>query len=120
MLAWITGAGGLIGNYLVQTAGYYAPVWQVVGLTRGELDLTDAAAVARRFRRDHPDLIIHCAAISRSPECQADPERAHKINVAATATLAELANEIEFVFLSTDLVFNGREGNYDETAAPKP
>jgi nucleoside-diphosphate-sugar epimerase len=33
-LAWITGANGLMGNYLVQTAPRLAPRWRVIGLVR--------------------------------------------------------------------------------------
>jgi dTDP-4-dehydrorhamnose reductase len=113
--AWITGAGGLIGNYLVQTARDFAPEWQVVALTRARLDLLDAAAVRRAFRADRPRLVIHCAALSRSTECQAKPELARRLNVEATALLAELAAEVPFVFFSTDLVFDGRKGHYVET-----
>jgi hypothetical protein len=37
-LAWITGANGLIGNYLVQTAPRFAPRRRACALTRvGEL-----------------------------------------------------------------------------------
>jgi dTDP-4-dehydrorhamnose reductase len=120
MVAWITGAGGLIGHYLVKTAPVCAPGVRVVGLTRPELDLTDAAAVERRFRVDSPALVVHCAALSRSPDCQAHPELARKLNVEVTARLAELSASIPFVFFSTDLVFNGRVGNYDETAPVGP
>ena len=119
-VAWITGAGGLIGHYLVRTAPARAPAIRVVGLTRPQLDLTDAAAVERRFRSDSPDLVIHCAALSRSPDCQAQPELARKLNVEATARLAELSARIPFVFFSSDLVFNGRQGNYDEAAPVDP
>jgi hypothetical protein len=31
-LAWITGANGLIGNYLVQTAPRFAPRWRIIGI----------------------------------------------------------------------------------------
>jgi len=34
--------------------------------------------------------------------------------------LAELAAEIPFVFFSTDLVFDGKAGNYDETSPVNP
>ena len=34
--------------------------------------------------------------------------------------LAELAAEVQFVFFSTDLVFDGRKGNYVETDTPNP
>src|SRR5262245_29325306 len=58
---WITGAGGLIGNYLVQSAANFAKA-RVVGLTRAQLDLTDFKAVRQAFRVQHPQLVIHCAA----------------------------------------------------------
>jgi dTDP-4-dehydrorhamnose reductase len=117
---WITGAGGLIGNYLVRTAARWAPDAAVIGLTRDQLDLTESAAVHAAFRRQSPALIIHCAALSRSPECEADPALARKLNVNVTAQLAELAAEIPFYFLSTDLVFDGRIGQYDESASVNP
>jgi dTDP-4-dehydrorhamnose reductase len=37
-----------------------------------------------------------------------------------TASLAEMAAEIPFVFFSTDLVFDGQTGHYDETAPVNP
>ena len=118
--AWITGAVGLIGNYLVQTAAPFAPTWQVIGLTRGQPDLTDFAAVRRAFRGRRPQLIVHCAALSTSPACQANPALARKLNVDVTTCLAELAADIPFIFFSSDLVFDGRIGNYDESAQPNP
>ena len=114
-VAWITGAGGLIGNYLIQTASQFAPTWRVRGLARAQLDLLDFVAVSRAFHGERPQLIIHCAAMSKSPDCQAQPELARRINVEATARLTELAADIPFVFFSSDLVFDGRKGNYVET-----
>ena len=119
-LAWITGAGGLIGNCLVQTAPAAAPDWEARALTREELDLTDETAVRGAFQRERPGLVVHCAAMSRSPDCQADPALARRVNVDATGFLSRLAAGIPFVFFSTDLVFDGREGYYDETAVLNP
>ena len=93
LLVWITGAGGLIGNYLLQTAPQFAADWRVISLTRSRLDLLDSTAVRRAFREQPPDAILHCAAMSKSPDCQAQPDLARKINVDATALLAELAAE---------------------------
>jgi dTDP-4-dehydrorhamnose reductase len=117
---WITGAAGLIGNYLVQRAPQLTPGTKVVGLTRALLDLSDFSTTRAEFRRQQPRLIVHCAALSQSPACQADPALAYKVNVEATALLAELAADIPFVFLSTDLVFDGKLGNYAETAPVNP
>jgi dTDP-4-dehydrorhamnose reductase len=113
---WITGAGGLIGNYLVQTV----PRLAVRALTRTDFDLLDFAAVRREFQKDQPQLVIHCAAISTIAVAQKNPELARRVNVEAVKLLAELAAEIPFVFFSTDLVFDGRKGNYVETDAPNP
>lgn len=120
MIAWVTGAGGLIGSYLLKKAGEFAGRFQPRGLTRQDLDLTDFKAVEELFAREKPSLIIHCAAMSRTPDCAIDPELARGINVEVTRHLASLAREIGFIFFSTDLVFDGREGNYNETAAPNP
>src|SRR5690242_1501496 len=103
-LAWITGAGGLIGNYLVQTAPRLASKRQVIGLTRAQLDLNDFNAVRQKFREQQPELIIHCAALSRSPACEQNPSLARKLNVEVTACLARLAADIRFVFFSSGRV----------------
>jgi dTDP-4-dehydrorhamnose reductase len=119
-LAWITGANGLIGNYLVRTTPKFAPHWRVLGLTRDQLDLLDFAAVRREFQKDKPQLVIHCAAISTIAEAQSNPALARRVNVEVTKCLAELAAEAQFVFFSTDLVFDGRKGNYLETDTTHP
>ena len=115
----ITGAGGLIGSQLLKTAAL-APDWNVTGLTRRNLDLTDFAAVRRAFEWYKPQGVIHCAAMSKTAACQANPELAKKTNVEVTAFLAELAANIPFIFLSSDLVFDGRQGNYIEAAPVNP
>jgi len=118
--AIITGAAGLIGQYLVRSASRWAPDWQVLGLTRDQLDLTDRGAVTSVFRRHNPDLIIHCAALSRTKDCERDPDRAKRINVGATATLSDLARNIRFIFLSSGEVFDGTTGWYCESDKPNP
>ncbi len=118
--AWITGAGGLIGNYLVQTAPTVAPQWRIRALTRDQFDLLDFDAVRWEFQKDRPQLVIHCAAVSTIGGTEADPNRARRLNVEATRLLAELAADVQFVFFSTDLVFDGRKGNYAEADSPNP
>jgi dTDP-4-dehydrorhamnose reductase len=117
---WITGAGGLLGSYLLKTAPQFAPDWQVVALRREELDLTYFATVRTRFQADRPDAVIHCAAIAHSPVCQREPELARRVNIEATRHLGELAADIPLFFYSSDLVFDGKRGNYVETDAPNP
>ena len=64
--AIITGAAGLIGQYLVKIAPRWAPRWDVQGLTRADLDLIDRANVERTWESVKPNAVIHCAALSRT------------------------------------------------------
>jgi dTDP-4-dehydrorhamnose reductase len=110
----------LIGNYLVQTAPRFAPHWRLRALTRDQFDLLDFDTVRREFQKDKPSLVIHCAAVSTVAAAQADPALARRVNVAVTKLLADLAAEVQFVFFSSDMVFDGRKGNYAETDAVNP
>jgi dTDP-4-dehydrorhamnose reductase len=116
-VAWITGAGGLIGSHVVRDA---PRDWNLRALTRTELELTDFAAMRAAFQRDQPQLVIHCAAMSRTSACEANPELAWKNNVDVTRALCERSREIPLLFFSTDLVFDGCKGNYNEGDEPNP
>lgn len=118
--AIITGAAGLIGQYLVKTASRWAPGWDVQGLSRAELELTETSKVEARIHALKPDLLIHCAALSRTKVCEQDPTQARRINVEATAHLAHLSQDIPFIFLSSGEVFDGKTGWYSEADEPSP
>ena len=118
--AIITGAAGLIGQYLLNAAPRWAPDWNVQGLSRADLDLTDRANVERTWQSIKPNAVIHCAALSRTKDCEQDPEAARRINVEATAHLVKLSRDIPFIFLSSGEVFDGKTGWYVETDEPNP
>ena len=119
-LAWVTGANGLIGNYLIETAPRYAPDWTVRALTRDQLELLDFAAVRREFLKDQPRLLIHCAAVTTISGAQKHPDLARRLNVELTQLLEELTAEGRLVLFSTDLVFDGLKGDYTELDAVNP
>ncbi|MDF0664850.1 MAG: SDR family oxidoreductase [Nitrospira sp.] len=116
----VTGAAGLIGQYVVKSASRWAPGRQVHGLTRADLDLTDSVAVERTWQSIKPDIVVHCAALSRTKDCEQDPQLAHRVNVESTAHLARLCKDIAFIFLSSGEVFDGKRGWYREEDAPNP
>src|SRR5438552_15851624 len=118
--AMITGAAGLIGQYLVKPAPRWAPVWDIQGLTRADLDLTDRANVERTWQSIKPNAVIHCAALSRPKVCERDPEQARRINAEVTAHLAQLSQDIPFIFVCSGEVFDGSPGRYGETSGPNP
>ncbi|MCH2381663.1 MAG: SDR family oxidoreductase [Pedosphaera sp.] len=119
-LAWITGAGGLIGSHIARTAAAHAPGWRVRGLTRGDFDLTDFPEVRRQFEADLPELVVHCAAMSDPEACETQLTQTRLVNREATFFLSGLAQDIPMIFFSSDLVFDGRHGNYTEEDEPSP
>ncbi len=119
-IAIVTGAAGLIGQYIVKTAPRWAPDWDVKGLARADLDLTDRVRVERAWQSIKPNAVIHCAALSRTKDCEQDPNQARRINVEVTAHLAQLSQDIPFIFLSSAEVFDGKTGWYGEADEPNP
>ncbi|MDH4080064.1 MAG: NAD(P)-dependent oxidoreductase [Nitrospira sp.] len=118
--AIITGAAGLIGQYVVRNASRWASGWEVHGLSRADLDLTDSSAAERVWRAIKADAVIHCAAMSRTKDCEQHPELARRINVEATAHLARLSKDIPFIFLSSGEVFDGAGSWYRESDRASP
>jgi dTDP-4-dehydrorhamnose reductase len=76
--------------------------------------------VRQLYAKDRPQVIIHCAAIAKTAACQQNPSLARMINVEVTEFLANLASDSSFIFFSTDLVFDGRKGNYVESDPVNP
>ena len=57
----ITGAGGFLGSYLAEHLHY-----EIVALTRQELDLSDTDATNKYFKSNRFDAVIHCGASGRN------------------------------------------------------
>lgn len=98
----------------------YKPYFSEVPFCRA--DILDPRAVVDVVMQARPDYIIHAAAHSTPASCERNPVRAHEINVIGTGNVfgAAVALHVPFVFLSTDLVFDGERGHYTEADAPAP
>jgi dTDP-4-dehydrorhamnose reductase len=70
----------------------------------------------------YPDYIINAAAFTNVDLCETEREKAWKVNVKAVEYLAEASRIIDahLIQISTDYVFDGTKGPYDERANPKP
>jgi dTDP-4-dehydrorhamnose reductase len=115
----LLGAGGqLAGDLARALAGA-----EVVALGRRELDVTDAAALARVVAGVAPAVILNGTAFNRVDDAEADPAPAFAVNAVAVHHLARLAarHGARLVHFSTDYVFGGAgPGPYAEEAAPAP
>ena len=105
----------------------------MVGLSRGprrvegdfayhSLELTRREEVLRAIAGSEPDVILHPASMTEVDACERAPAGAWAANVEATTSvaLAARAAGAHLVSVSTDYVFEGEAGPYDEEARPNP
>ena len=117
----VTGAAGQLGREIVDAS--IAANVDVVGVDRNMLDVTDLGAVHRVVSTHRPDAIVHTAAWTAVDACEADPEKANRVNGTATAGIVAAAREVgaSVHVISTDYVFDGtKTGSYVESDAPNP
>ncbi len=83
----------------------------VVYTDAAELDIADGDAVDAMVAQHDPDIIINCAAITDVDGCEADEERARRVNALGAYNLARAAadHDAVIVHVSTDYVFPGTE-----------
>lgn len=125
----ITGSNGLLGQKLVYalrrqdaieciaTARGENRIREKSGYTFATLDLTNRQDVLNIIHRFKPDCIIHTAAMTNVDACELDPEGCERNNVDAVKHLLEACagTSIHFIDISTDFVFDGKNGPYKET-----
>ena len=129
----VLGLNGLIGWHLSLEASrrghevfgtYRRENGPFEGPGRFRLDYADPGAVHALFQKLDPDLLIHAWAMCDLDICESLPEVAWRINVEGTRTVLAAARELprlrKFVYLSTDHVFDGNRGGYDESDEPCP
>lgn len=125
----ITGASGFLGGHLCGPAAKRQQVYGAYSrhsalpaeATPVLLDLAEGERIRPVLQAVDPETIIH-AAVLQVDECEAQPELARLINVEATRVIAQWCREQgrRLVHISSDLVFDGAAGWYEETDIPKP
>jgi dTDP-4-dehydrorhamnose reductase len=117
----ITGAAGMLGTDVTHVAG--AAGHDVVALSHGELDITDAGAVDDAVARARADVVINCAAYTNVDAAESSVALAQAVNGAAAGVVgrAAAAAGAWVVHVSSDYVFDGRKRSpYLESDAVGP
>jgi dTDP-4-dehydrorhamnose reductase len=120
----VIGASGLVGGALRRALGSSA-----VGTYRSRavtglipLDAHDGSALTRIIDEVAPRIVFFPAAEPNVDWCELHPEEAYAANVtpALSALGISRARGAAYVFFSTDYVFDGEAGPYDEAAPTNP
>lgn len=127
MKALVIGASGQVGGALLKAlaarghtaAGTYRAHAQP-GLI--ELDAANGPAVEHLIDQLHPDWVFYPAGLSWVDLCEREAGRCFDENVRVPLAVATCAARqgAGFVYYSSEYVFDGEGGPYDETAAPRP
>lgn len=135
MKVLITGANGLLGQKLVQLLAPKTDI-TLIATARGacrlaptygkfiyeSMDIADKESVLAVIAKHQPDAIINTAAMTNVDQCEAERDACMELNVKAVAYLNEAAelSQAFFLHLSTDFIFSGEEGPYDEQGIAAP
>ncbi len=130
----VTGSNGLLGQKITEKILKEGGVNLIAtakgenryplkeGYTYVEMDILNATEVKTVVSTCKPDAIIHTAAMTNVDTCEEQKELAFALNVEAVITLVNVCEEydVQLIHLSTDFIFDGADGPYDEEAAPNP
>lgn len=126
----ITGVSGLLGNNLAyyfrekyEVSGLYLshPV-KIKGIQAIKADLLSEVSFKKIVRDFNPDIIIHCASLTDVDFCEKNHELTDHINIEGTRIVAESIknNNTKLVYISSDSVYDGRNGNFSEKDPVNP
>ena len=130
----ITGSNGLLGQSLLSLLLKETEKYQVIGFSKGKnrsgrvdfkyvaIDITNEKLFKEKVLELHPDCIINTAAMTNVDACEKNKSDCDTLNVDVVASLIQVASQINahVIHLSTDFIFDGKKGNYKETALPNP
>jgi dTDP-4-dehydrorhamnose reductase len=130
----LTGSNGLLGQKLVgllsqmpeielfATAKGANRLHYSAGYTYLPMDITDKNQVITTIEKVAPNVVIHTAAMTNVDQCESERELCWEMNVNAVNFLIEACKNANafLIHLSTDFIFDGGAGPYDENAKPSP
>ena len=123
----VIGASGLVGGALMRVlktsqTDAVGTCARFPGAGLEALDITSLTQVRACVERHRPATIFLAAALTHVDYCEDHPDEAFAINVEGPRAVAEAARALDaqLVFYSTEYVFDGRAGPYDEEAHAAP
>ena len=118
----ITGGKGMLGRTLQKELAEH----EIVVADLPDWDITDDTGFVTKVGETKPDLIVHCAAMTKVDDCEAKRDLAFKLNEEGSrnVALAAKACGARLFAISTDYVFSGEPPKepwaWSEMDIPRP
>lgn len=129
----VIGGSGLVGSYLLpELSKQYKSLYVTSNIMRPklgnviEVDVSEGSIVTKVLEKIAPDIIVNLAAFTDVDGCEKNKEYALKLNSELTRFIADYVKSDRsdgphyVLHISTDYVFDGRDGNYNENSQPNP
>ena len=124
----VTGSAGLVGHKVVKDLSESHEVFSCYNKSKPQfgipmkMDLLNHEMISNVLLETEPDVVIHLGAMTGVDLCETQQDNALKINSQATEILAKECAKINsfMVYVSTDYVFDGNSGLYEENDATNP
>jgi dTDP-4-dehydrorhamnose reductase len=123
----IVGASGQVGHHLTLAAERRGLPWSGTFHATPrprlhQLDVRDPIAVADAVRAARTACVLAPVATADVELCEREPRASYQVNVLGIAHLVDAANDVgaAFVHLSSDYIYDGADGPYDEWAPANP
>lgn len=118
----IVGSGGILGSELSIRLN---ELFDVLALPKSSsknfLDITDFNMMYSIFKNFDPDFVINCAAFTNVDSCESNKQIARNVNVKGLMNLLKcMSKNSKMIHISSDYVFDGKDGNYKENDMKKP
>ena len=118
MKVLLTGAAGQLGQALRASC---PPDLELIATSWDELDLSKPEACKAAVERHRPDWVLNAGAYTAVDRAEEEPDLAHAVNGGAPRAFAEAIRQGggRLLQLSTDFVFNGRQGSPYRVEQPR-
>ena len=119
MKVLVTGGSGLLGSNIKKVrVDWFYPSHENFDITK-ERQMQD---YLNEYKFNENDLILHCAAFTGIKECENIKHMARMVNITGTENVIKTAfkKNIFVIYISTDYVFKGIQGNYKEGDRTEP
>ena len=130
----ITGSNGLLGQKILHKLRIDDRV-ELIATSRGKnrvsvgsgytyfsLDITNKKLVSKIILEQRPRVVINTAAMTNVDLCEHETKACNILNVDAVKYLADACQKIDahLIHISTDFIFDGKNGPYREEDEPNP